>query len=179
MMALRRILRFARIAVWCGLAGFSAMVAFPQNLPDLYSDELHGDPPFLSEPGWRPLLSGSSFAGWQGQDGKAHEYELPFGQGKRFLKGGNGIVRRLVGGWQISILFSYSSGIPWGLPGNVAYLKEAKQSNINWSSANVRGVAPCVEVWNNNGSITMQPFLAWQPDVPKPISWCCRSMLPT
>jgi hypothetical protein len=74
MMALLRILPFARIAVWCGSVGFSAMVAFPQNLPDIYSDEIHGDPPFLSEPDWRPLLNGSSLAGWQGQDGKAHEW---------------------------------------------------------------------------------------------------------
>ncbi|MGD0775022.1 MAG: hypothetical protein ABSC05_19575 [Candidatus Solibacter sp.] len=85
MTALRRILPFARIAAWCGLPGLSAMVAFPQNLPDLYSDELHGDPPFLSEPGWRPLPSGSSLAGGQGQDGKAHEWFTSMGGGTLVL----------------------------------------------------------------------------------------------
>jgi hypothetical protein len=73
-MALRRILPLARIAVWCGFAGFSAMVAFPQSLPDLYHDEVHGDPPFLSEPGWRPLLDGTRLAGWHSQDGKPLEW---------------------------------------------------------------------------------------------------------
>jgi hypothetical protein len=64
---------FVRIAAWCYVACLS-VPAFPQQLPDLYSDEIHGDPPFLSEPGWRPLLKGSSLAGWRGQDGKPHEW---------------------------------------------------------------------------------------------------------
>jgi hypothetical protein len=85
-------------------------------------------------------------------------YELPFGPGKRFATSENGIVKRLVGGWQTSVLFNYSSGIPWTLPAGVAYLKEGKQSNINWKAANVTGVSPCVEVWNNTGSITMQAY---------------------
>jgi hypothetical protein len=85
-------------------------------------------------------------------------YEFPFGPGRRLLSGGSGIVKRLVGGWQASVLFNYSSGIPWTLPGGVEYLKEGKGSNINWKSANVQGVAPCVEVWNNTGAITMQAF---------------------
>jgi hypothetical protein len=38
--------------------------AFGQPLPDVYKDEAHGDPPFLSQPGWRPLLNGQDLAGW-------------------------------------------------------------------------------------------------------------------
>jgi hypothetical protein len=37
-------------------------------------------------------------------------YELPFGNGKRFLSGGNGIVRRLVGGWELGWIGTYTSG---------------------------------------------------------------------
>jgi len=38
-----------------------------QNLPDLYHDEQHGDPPYLSESGWRPLLNGRDLAGWHAE----------------------------------------------------------------------------------------------------------------
>jgi hypothetical protein len=34
------------------------------SLPDLYREEEHGDPPYLSESGWRPLLNGRDLAGW-------------------------------------------------------------------------------------------------------------------
>ena len=38
-------------------------------------------------------------------------YELPFGKGKRFLNQG-GILNRLIGGWQISTLFTINTGAP-------------------------------------------------------------------
>ncbi|HEY3837315.1 MAG TPA: DUF1080 domain-containing protein [Bryobacteraceae bacterium] len=45
-----------------------------QKLPDLYKDESHGDPPFLSQTGWRPLLNGTDLHGWNGIDGGPHEW---------------------------------------------------------------------------------------------------------
>jgi hypothetical protein len=47
---------------------------FAQKLPDIYKDESHGDPPFLSQPGWRPLLNGADLTGWVSVDGSAHEW---------------------------------------------------------------------------------------------------------
>jgi hypothetical protein len=41
----------------------------------------------------------------------AFVYELPFGQGKKFVNQG-GVVNGLVGGWQLSTIFRYSSGLP-------------------------------------------------------------------
>jgi hypothetical protein len=41
----------------------------------------------------------------------AFVYELPFGQGKRYLNEG-GVVNALAGGWQMSTIFKYSSGLP-------------------------------------------------------------------
>ncbi len=43
-------------------------------------------------------------------------YELPFGKGRQFLAGSNGIVSRIVGGWQIQGVYTYQSGAPlsWG-----------------------------------------------------------------
>jgi len=88
----------------------------------------------------------------------ASVYSFPFGRGKRFLNGSNRFVSRLAGGWQNTVTFSYASGLPWSLPGNVLYVKDATIQDIAWSSPIVRGVRPCVAQWNDNGSITMQPF---------------------
>ncbi|MGH9372856.1 MAG: carboxypeptidase regulatory-like domain-containing protein [Vicinamibacterales bacterium] len=38
-------------------------------------------------------------------------YELPLGQGKKYLSTG-GLTNTLVGGWQVSTIFKYSSGLP-------------------------------------------------------------------
>jgi Carboxypeptidase regulatory-like domain/TonB dependent receptor-like, beta-barrel len=53
----------------------------------------------------------------------AFVYELPFGEGRRFLNKG-GVVNALVGGWQASTVYRYSSGLPFffrvnGTPCNV------------------------------------------------------------
>ena len=50
------------------------LFALSQKLPDIYKDESHGDPPFLSQTGWRPLLDGSDLTGWQSVDGSAHQW---------------------------------------------------------------------------------------------------------
>ncbi len=45
-----------------------------QQLPDLYTQETHGDPPYLYQPGWKPLLNGRDLAGWQSLSGKPHAW---------------------------------------------------------------------------------------------------------
>jgi len=40
-------------------------------------------------------------------------YELPFGRGKTFMSGANGIVDRVVGGWAFNGNLRYQSGIPF------------------------------------------------------------------
>jgi Carboxypeptidase regulatory-like domain len=44
-------------------------------------------------------------------------YNLPFGKGQRWLNG-NGILDRIVGGWIISPIFSYGSGLPLSVYNN-------------------------------------------------------------
>jgi hypothetical protein len=88
----------------------------------------------------------------------ASVYSLPFGKGKKFLGNANGLVNRLVGGWQNTVTFTYTSGLPWALPSNVIYVKDATLPDIDWSAPVVRAITPCVAQWNDNGSITMQPF---------------------
>ncbi len=56
--------------------------------------------------------------------------ELPFGRNKLFLGQANGFVNQIVGGWQISPVINYSSGLPFTL-------------SYNSCSSSVSGSAPC------------------------------------
>ncbi|MBS1788776.1 MAG: TonB-dependent receptor [Acidobacteria bacterium] len=47
-------------------------------------------------------------------------WELPFGNGQRFLSKSNGVVSRIVGGWQAQAVYQFQSGAPFGF-GNVIY----------------------------------------------------------
>ena len=84
-------------------------------------------------------------------------YELPFGRGKRWLNGSHPLWSRLVGGWENTTMFFYESGGPWALP-SVLYVKDARVDHVDWSAPDVRAVKPCIARWNDNGTITMQPF---------------------
>jgi hypothetical protein len=46
--------------------------------------------------------------------------EFPFGDGHRLLSTGNPVVNRIVGGWQLSPIYTFQSGAPVGF-GNVLY----------------------------------------------------------
>ena len=48
-------------------------------------------------------------------------YELPFGKSKRFGSSANGIVNRIIGGWQAGGLASISSGAPLTITANNAF----------------------------------------------------------
>jgi len=49
-------------------------LAAQRVVPNLNDGEDHGDPPYMQEEGWRPLLNGKDLSGWHGMDPKA-----PFG----------------------------------------------------------------------------------------------------
>jgi hypothetical protein len=59
-------------------------------------------------------------------------YELPFGAGRRFLNSKNGVVRRLVGGWQVLFNTVFQSGAPMGIPSNVYILGDPHLENPTW-----------------------------------------------
>ncbi len=56
---------------------------------------------------------------------------------------------------------------PWGglAPNNngVAYVREAKIPNIDWSEPVIQGVRPCVARFNSDNTISLQPFSAALP----------------
>ena len=89
-------------------------------------------------------------------------YELPIGKGKPFLDFNNGFLSRLFSGWQHTMLFQYSSGRPWDLPGNVRYLSEAS-GGADWNAAVVQGVRPCVARVQDNGATVLQTYSSQVP----------------
>jgi hypothetical protein len=72
-------------------------------------------------------------------------YELPLGQGRKFLSGTNKALRQVIGGWDLSDICTYQSGAPvdFGdvlLTGNAAGIPLPKfgDSAYNSSDASVR-----------------------------------------
>jgi outer membrane receptor protein involved in Fe transport len=69
-------------------------------------------------------------------------YELPFGRNKMLLSNANAVVNQIVGGWQLSPVLNYSSGLPFSL----------SYSSCN---ASIPGSAPCL-VNGNPGAFKSQ-----------------------
>ena len=76
-------------------------------------------------------------------------YELPFGKGRQFLGSSNGVVSRIVGGWQIQGVYTYQSGAPlsWG---NYIY-------NGNFTDLDIPSDQQSLDQWfNNNGFVALR-----------------------
>lgn len=79
----------------------------------------------------------------------AFVYQLPFGQGKKFLDKG-GVTNALLGGWQMSTIYKYSSGLP-------TYFRS--------SFCNVPGAfrAGCIPAITNPGAVFAQDKGSFDP----------------
>lgn len=64
---MKTVLRGLPLLLCAGVLGLA-------QVPDPYTGETHGDPPFLWQSGWRSLLNGSDLSGWHVADGKPHEW---------------------------------------------------------------------------------------------------------
>ncbi|MGH9721396.1 MAG: carboxypeptidase regulatory-like domain-containing protein [Bryobacteraceae bacterium] len=80
--------------------------------------------------------------------------QLPFGKGKPVLANAQGWFGKLVSGWENAFIVSQQSGRPWDLPSNVIQLSDSRIP-INWDSARVQAIQPCVNRWNEDNTITM------------------------
>jgi hypothetical protein len=56
-------------------------------------------------------------------------YDLPFGRGKRFLSGANDLVDRLVGGFNIGAIVSWSTGVPFHVASGRTTFNNATANN--------------------------------------------------
>lgn len=53
-------------------------------------------------------------------------WQLPFGNGKHFANSAHGFVEQVIGGWQLSNIFRWNTGIPLGVP------YDAAEWSTNW-----------------------------------------------
>jgi hypothetical protein len=56
-------------------------------------------------------------------------YDLPFGRGKMFVSGANGLLDRLIGGWQLSGIWTIQSGNRFSITSNRGTFNRAGRSN--------------------------------------------------
>jgi hypothetical protein len=83
---------------------------------------------------------------------------LPAGRGRRWLNATHGFLNQMVSGWESTTIFQIFSGKPWTMPGNVLYVKDARNFGFTWDAATVRPVQPCVLNWDNTNKITWEQY---------------------
>jgi hypothetical protein len=83
----------------------------------------------------------------------ATHYELPFGKGRKFGGNAGPVSNRIIGGWDLNLFYTASSGEPADLPGNAFMLRDPK-IKIDRHQTIVRGWNPCVLQTNTDGTVT-------------------------
>jgi hypothetical protein len=64
-------------------------------------------------------------------------YELPFGKGKSFFSGANGVVDRIIGGWQVTSIVRWTSGTPLSIVDPRGTLNRTARSARESASTNL------------------------------------------
>jgi hypothetical protein len=69
-------------------------------------------------------------------------WQVPIGRGRRFLRDTNGFVDSIIGGWQISGIFRWNSGLPVGFYGDSGVFDDTRWAT-NWNAqSNVTRIRP-------------------------------------
>jgi hypothetical protein len=84
--------------------------------------------------------------------------QLPVGKGKRWFNGSHGLLTQLASGWETTTIFQIFSGKPWTLPGNVLYVKDARNPGFTWNAPKVQAIQPCVLNWDNTNKISWEQY---------------------
>lgn len=64
-------------------------------------------------------------------------YELPFGKGKTFFSNANGVVDRIIGGWQVTTIMSWTSGSPITFADTRGTFNRAARSDRQTANSNL------------------------------------------
>ncbi|MBL8219815.1 MAG: TonB-dependent receptor [Bryobacterales bacterium] len=113
----------------------------------------------MEQLGWLDPLRGVMQKGLTAFD-RPHRFvvsaitQLPFGRGRALFSNQTGWAGKLLSGWQNSVIVSQQSGRPWDLPANVIQLADSRLP-IDWSQSRIQAISPCVNRWNEDGSVTM------------------------
>jgi len=84
-------------------------------------------------------------------------WELPFGRGKTWLSNSSGLVNGILGGWQLSTIFRYNSGLPTSSPVDVGGWP------TNWNVRSWATATKAVQTSPTRGGGTVSPNLFSDP----------------
>ena len=80
-------------------------------------------------------------------------YEIPFGKGKRWFSN-NRVASAVAGGWKVSIVAIFSTGLPFNISSSAAAL------NLAGATTNANQILPNVAITHNIGGAWFNPSLA-------------------
>jgi hypothetical protein len=84
-------------------------------------------------------------------------WELPFGRGRTFFSGSNKVVNAIIGGWQLTSIFRYNSGLPTSSPVDVGGWP------TNWNVRSWATAIKDVQTSPTRGGGTVSPNLFGDP----------------
>jgi hypothetical protein len=90
-------------------------------------------------------------------------FDLPYGHNRRFLSHANGFIQQLVGGFQISPIVTYSSGLPFTLGCDTCSSKLPSNNSLNYVNGNP-GALPTK--FTGNAATGVRFFKAYPKDAP-------------
>jgi hypothetical protein len=79
-------------------------------------------------------------------------WDLPFGKGRKFGNGVQGIADKVVSGWRVDYIFQYVSGTPVGLPNLINYCGKWSNGDAQSQYAWFNNTASCYAQWPTNTS---------------------------
>jgi hypothetical protein len=131
---------------------FQANYTYSKDLSDTYGDSQNRFEPLLDNA--RPGLNYSrSPFDINHVFNSNFVYELPFGQGKRFLGGAHGVLDKIVGGWSTSTIFRWQSGSPFSIGTGGGYQTFQRRSTdvMAVSSLSVSEIKKLLHISTVNG----------------------------
>ena len=92
-------------------------------------------------------------------------YELPFGKGKMIGSNAGGLLDRLIGGWQVGVIYNKSAGAPMTILGQNTYNNTVLSAGF---TPNLVGNLPQAQITKLPGYVTIFPTLTQTPDPARP-----------
>ena len=90
-------------------------------------------------------------------------YELPFGQGQRFLAGANRVVNKVIGGWELAGISRVQSGGPFQLTSNGRYGMNTSENGVVLNNISLSQLQDMVQIRKTTGA-DGKGLVYWLPD---------------
>jgi hypothetical protein len=79
-------------------------------------------------------------------------YDLPFGNGQRFLNTGNPVINRIVGGWNVGTIITYQTGLPNQITGGYNTFNDYADGGVTFNGITNNQLQSAVGVYHIPGA---------------------------